>query len=941
MMPSVVAAQAAKSGPGTDATSAAVDAPEEAIVVTGSRLAVSGYTAPTPVTVVGEELIQRDAKISIGDTIRELPAVGASSSPNNGQGAGNIVGGITGLDTINLRQLGVTRTLVLFDGQRVTQSNVTGQVDIGTMPTMLVQRIDVVTGGASAAYGSDAVAGVVNLILNRNFDGLRISAEGGNNSNWDQRSYRLQMAAGTGFAGDKGRLIFAANHQDSPQTIFSNQRSWNRYTQLVNNPAFAVGNGQPRLIHADNVGLSNATTGGLITNVATNPASLRNIQFGPNGTTSTFTPGIVSGGVASDVETLHPSISNLTTEFRATTLFGYGSYEVADWLRISLQGNYGRTRARNNSVPYTRLGNIVVRSDNAFLPQSVRDQLTAAGATQFNFGTTNMNNITPGDYDLDDFEQSLGIPVAVTERTLKRGVLSFEGDIGGGWTYNAYAQIGKVIVDQSTTNNTIVSNYNKAIDAVRNTGGQIVCRVNADTNPANDDPACVPLNIFGTGVASPEAIAYTNIGPGVNFQRQDLEQQVYALSFQGTLPFSMPAGEIPIAFGGEYRTEEGNITVDAGAAARIYPVANFVAFSGKYNVKEAFVELDVPIIKDGFIKSLNINGAARVTDYSTSGTVTTWKVGVTSELNDSIRLRATYSRDIRAPNLNELFSAGISTQGQFRDPRQPAGSPLVTVFSVVSGNPDLDPEVAKTFAAGVVLRPSFLDRFTLSVDYYNIAVAGSIESVSTTQIEDRCLAGEQVFCESYVYNSAGQFVEFRRAPLNLASRKTSGLDFQADWSVPLFTGNLQFRLLGNYVITGTQELLGNVNSFVGSLGADSTATGFPRARGNFSATYASGPFSGTFQTRFIGAAKLNVDWGPLDVDDNSIPPIAYIDLRASYQLTEEVQLFGAVDNLLNTAPPNVAAGPTRGFSVTYFAPIRNDIYDAIGTSFRVGARLKF
>lgn len=572
LVPAVVLAQEQTSIPVASAP-AEDEVAERGIVVTGTRITASGYTAPTPVTVVGEEIIQRDAKISIGDTIRELPAVGASASPNNGSGAGNIVGGITGLDTVNLRQLGVTRTLVLFDGQRVTQSNVTGQVDIGTMPTMLVQRIDVVTGGASAAWGSDAVAGVVNLVLNRKFDGLRISAEGGETYAFDQKSYRLQMAAGTGFDGDKGRLIFAANHQDSPDTIFANQRGWNRQRQLVNNPAFAAGNGQPRLIHADNVGLSGATTGGLIANTAANPAALRGITFnGPNAEIGRFQPDIISGGVAAggNVDLLHPQISNLTTEFRSTTLFGYAAYEFTDWFRVSLMGNFGQTRARNNSVPYTRLGNIVVRNDNAFLPQAIKDQMAQLGVTQINVGTTNMNNISPGRFSLDEFEQSLGIPVAITQRTLKRGVLAFEGDLGGGWSYNAYAQIGKVIVNQNTTNNTVIARYNRAVDAVRLADGRIVCRVNAVPGP-NNDPNCVPLNIFGNGVASREAIAYTNTRPGENFQRQDLEQQVYAATVQGTLPFGLPAGNIATAFGVEYRTEDGVITVDPGAAARIYP----------------------------------------------------------------------------------------------------------------------------------------------------------------------------------------------------------------------------------------------------------------------------------------------------------------------------------------------------------------------------------
>ncbi len=910
---------------------------DETIIVTGSRISVAGYTAPTPVTVVGEEIIQRDAKVTIGDTIRELPAVGASASPNNGSGAGNIVGGITGLDTVNLRQLGTVRTLILLDGQRVVQSNVTGVVDIGTMPTILVKRIDVVTGGASAAWGSDAVAGVVNLVLNREFDGLRASVEAGESAAFDQRNYRFQAAWGTGFADGKGRFIIAGNHLESPDVIFNNQRSWFKATQLVNNPAFVTGNGQPRFIHADGVGLSQATTGGL---VVAGPASIQGRTFlagsstlVPLGATNT-SGGVATGG---NVDQLHSAISSLTTEFNSSTLFGYGAYEAADWLRVSLQANYGRTYSRNNSVPYTRLGNITVRSDNPFLPAEITNALTAANATSFRFGTTNMNNVVLGDLSLDDFEQSLGIPVATTERTLKRGVLSFEGSLGGEWRYNAYVQHANVIVNQQTLNNTIIANYNRAIDAVRNSAGQIVCRVNADTDPNNNDAACVPLNIFGVGVASPEAIAYTNVGPGENFQRQDLVQNVASISFQGKLP-GLAAGDIAVAFGADYREEIGDITVDPGAAARIYPVANFVPFSGRYDVKEAFAEIDVPLIKDGFVKSLNFNAAGRVTDYSTSGTVTTWKLGLTSQVNDDIRLRGTYSRDIRAPNLNELFSQGISTQAQVRDPR--TGN-FVTVFSVVGGNTALAPEIAKTLALGMVLTPSWLNRFNLSVDYYNISLSGAIATVSIAQIEARCLAGEQLFCDQYIYGGAGGTLsEVRRVPLNLSSLKTSGIDVQMDWQVPLFTGTLALRALGNYTLTGRQELLGEVNNFVGSLGPDSAVTGFPRARGIFSATYNSGPFSGTVQSRFIGAAKLNNAWGPNDVDDNSIPAIAYIDLRASYQISDAFTVYGTVDNLTNKAPPIVSAGPARGFSATYFAPVRNDIHDAIGRTYRIGVRVK-
>ena len=222
----------------------------EQVVVSASRISIAGYQAPTPVTVVGSEQIQRDSKTSIGDVIRELPAVGNSSSPTNGGGAGNIVSAITGVDTVNLRNLGITRTLVLFDGQRVVQSNITGGADLSTVPASLVQRIDVVTGGASAAWGSDAVAGVVNLIINHNFEGLKGNIQFGDSWKDDLRSYKGEVSYGQGFDGDRGHFIVSGQYTDSPDTIFSGQRSWYKAQALVNNPAYHGGNQWRAAIHS-------------------------------------------------------------------------------------------------------------------------------------------------------------------------------------------------------------------------------------------------------------------------------------------------------------------------------------------------------------------------------------------------------------------------------------------------------------------------------------------------------------------------------------------------------------------------------------------------------------------------------------------------------------------------------------------------------------------
>ncbi len=952
--------------PVTDSTSVATEDTEQAadIIVTGSRIQAAGYTAPTPVTVIDEATLVRDARPTIGDAIRELPAVGGSASPNNTSGAGNIVAGVTGLDTVNLRNLGVVRTLVLFDGQRVVQSNVTGQIDIGTIPTALVTRTDVVTAGASAAWGSDAVAGVVNLVLNKKFDGVRVSAEYGDTYTFDRKNYRIQGAAGIGFDDDRGRAIIAGNVFEAPENIFANQRSWNRYRQLVNNPNFTTTNGEPRLIHADNVNLSGATTGGLIlggcrvaltaagacpTAGTSTAGTLTRQQFvGPNATLAPFNATNISGQVASDAETLQAALNNLAVQYKTSSLFGFLSYDFADWLKASVQLNYGTTFSKNNSVPFIRIGAQApyIRVDNPYLPEAVRQQAVAQGLTAIQIGTTNINNATADTLSYGNFvRNSVGVPVATTDRTLKRGVFSIEGDLGGGWSYNAYVQHGRVRVYQTTQSNAIIANYNRAVDAVRNAQGQIVCRVNADASAANDDPACAPLNIIGEGVASQEAIRYINVKPGQNFQVQKLKQTVVAVSAQGTLPFGFAAGNIAVATGVEYRTEDGKITNDDGAKARIYSVANFPSFSGDYDVKEAFLEVDVPILKDSFVQSLNVNAAGRVTDYSTSGQVETWKIGVISDINDAIRVRGTVSRDIRAPNLNELFSTGLST---LSSAVSPGTGTQVSIFTFASGNPNLTPEIAKTYTGGVVLRPSiFGRRLNVSVDYYKINVKGAIVSVGANEVLNRCNAGDTQFCSQLVFNgpigSNGQplLSQVNTFPQNLASLTTSGIDYQLDYTFPFLSGDLQFRLLGNYTINFRQNQLGTIVNSAGAIGPDNPFTGFPKARFTFSTSYNSGPLSLTAQSRFIGAAKLVYTWTSKDVDDNSVPAIAYVDLRGSYQVNEQFQLFATVDNLFNKSPPNVAAGPTQGQTSYYFTPVSGIIYDVIGRQYRVGARFKF
>ena len=930
----------------------------EQVIVSASRISIGGYQQPTPVTTVTAEQLRRDAFTDIGDAIRQLPAFGASSSPNNTIGANYIVSGTPGIDVVNLRNLGVLRTLVLFNGQRVVASALSGGVDLSTMPTSLVERVDVVTGGASAAWGSDAVAGVVNVILNRDFHGLAANIEGGDSWKGDHRTAKSELSYGTDFDGDRGHVIGSVSYLNSPDTLFVSQRSWYRNSRLVNNPAFAPGNGQPQYIHADNVGLSQATQGGLITASPANGAglganALRGIQFvGPNGTPAPFDFGNISGAYSNggNGEGSEGDLDHLTIPLRAFTFFGYGRYRLADNLSASIELNYGKSFSEDNSYAANRFGTITIQRDNAYLNPAIGAQMDALGITNFSLGTSNLNNLaSTGAHlvgnSLSAEAQSLGVPVSTNRRQLFRGVFNLDGSLGGSWSWNAYYQHGLSRVNTVVINNIYTPNYNLAVDAVRVTPGNIgasglavgsiACRSTL-TNPAN---GCQPLDLFGVGVASGAAIAYIN-GParaGHDYQLAVLNEDVASLAIQGTLPWSFGAGPVSAAFGGEYRKEGGRVTTDPLTQAKLFSVGNFSGFFGQYNVEEGFVEIEAPLLKDSIVQSLEFNTAGRLTSYSTSGLVETWKVGLTSQINDDVRARTTWSFDIRAPDLQELFSGGFSVLGAFSDPRTGAN---VQTFTQTSGNPNLKPEESTTFSGGIVLTPRWAPGLSLSADWYSIQINKAIATINASTLVAQCTAGIQISCAQLVFGGpGGSLSQINTLPINANRQTVSGLDLEGDYHISFRAGAIDLHWIANYTDEQTQTAQGVTVEYAGGIGADSPVRGVPQFKTSFAATYAQGPWQGTVQGRLIGAARLNTAWGPLNVDDNNVPPVAYLDLRGAYSWTSNIQLYAAIDNLFNTAPPLVA-GTTNSLT-PYDASIRDDVYDAIGRQYRVGVRLRY
>jgi iron complex outermembrane receptor protein len=544
--------------------------------------------------------------------------------------------------------------------------------------------------------------------------------------------------------------------------------------------------------------------------------------------------------------------------------------------------------------------------------------LVAAGQTSFSLGK-----------DTVDF----GPPTSRNTRDVWRAVVGLDGEVGPSWKWHAYYTHGESITNLYADNDTIIANFNNAVDAVRTPAGAIVCRSTL-TNPTN---GCVPLNLFGVGVASPAAIAYTH---GIAFQRSIVKLDVASVDASGTI-FRLPAGDVSVAVGGDYIKNQASSTQDALALARAYAVQNFQPFSGQRDIKEGFVETVIPILKDApLAKRLELNAAGRITDYSTSGNVKTWKVGISDQIFDDLRVRGTLSHDIRAPTLTDLFSGGTLTQQPVFDSLTNKTYPQ---YTNAKGNPALRPEEANTLTAGIIYSPGFIRGLQFSVDYYRINLKGAISSISAAQELAFCNAGQAQYCQ-YVHRDATQAIlSIDTVPVNVASLKTQGWDFELDYRHPVGPGQVTFRGLASYVPVFRQvDALGNVTNLAGQVG--DLNPGEPKWKANAYLTYEQSLFSLTLNARYVGSAVLQNNWvSGVDVDNNSVDSFLTFGLTAIVKLggKGDYALTFGIDNLFDRDPIDLPVIPS---TVQYSAPGlggRFDLYDPMGRSFRIGVRTKF
>ncbi|MFV3131253.1 TonB-dependent receptor plug domain-containing protein [Niveispirillum sp. KHB5.9] len=895
----------------------------EEIMVTATRIQRNGYDAPTPTSVIGIEEIAAKAPANIADFVNELPALSGSTSPK--ANVGSLSAGLIGINALNLRNIGANRTLILLDGQRVAASTLTGLVDINTLPQALVKRVDIVTGGASAGWGSDAVSGVVNFVLDKDFTGIKGTVQGGVTTYGDDRNFNASLSAGTRFAEDRGHVMISGEvaHNDGIKGI--GDRKWFNSAKLFINPAYTATNGQPQLLNLPGAGFATATPGGIITS-----GPLRGTYFGPGGTPAQFNYGsIVSGNfmVGGDYQYADFAKSgDLDPRLNRQSVFGRISYDLTDHVTIYGQTSYNRATSRVASLTQFNFGNITIQPDNAFIPASIASRVTAP----FSLGT---------------FNQDLGPAIATTRRSSQRYVLGIQGDVaalGSDWKWDVYGQksINNVYTDGLLT---ITSRYNQAIDAVRNPStGAIVCRSTL-TNPTN---GCVPYNIFGTGVASDAARNYVL---GTSWGRSKLTQEVFAGTLRGE-PFSNWAGPVSLATGIEHRSEAVSGSNDPLSTTRSYFAGNFLASSGSYHVTEGFLETVVPLANElPFLESLDFNGAIRATDYSTSGYVTTWKAGLTWSPVSDISFRATRSRDIRAPNLAELFQSGQSSTTSFVDPFRANAS--TTAFQVTSGSTALKPEKADSLGLGVVLKPSFLPDFAASVDYYDIKIQDAIQTVTAAALVNQCFLGNTQFCSQITRNTAGVITSVNVLPVNVARQKARGLDFEASYHRPAFGGDLKLRVLATRFLENTTDdgITPPIDT-AGTNGTNGTARNtLPNWRYLASVGYDYDPVSVSVTARGFSAGVYNTTYiectsacpastaANMTINNNRLPSALYFDANVTVSIQRDIDLFLAVDNVANKDPAQMAYGPSVGSAPLSVNPL---LYDVLGRSFRAGLRFR-
>lgn len=934
----------------------AQDGEIEQIVVTGSRISRPDLQEASPIQTIGTEEIALQGTANVENILNTLPqVVGSTTQASNNPGGG--------VATVNLRNIGSQRTLVLVDGRRYISYDTDQVVDLNTIPTALIERVDVVTGGRSAVYGSDAMAGVVNFVMKNNFEGVALDTGYEISDQGDGARSHISGTVGGNFADDKGNAVLFADwtRRDS---VYADARSFTKRALQE----FGDSSGDVTFGGSSSIPGARLRVTGL------------NAALGFGGTDVKFDSiGAASRYVgATDAYNFAPT-NFLQVPQERYTVAGMAHYEINEHFKPYMEAQFVNNRV-DNELAATPIG-------SATPGVASRGGLLVHVYSPF-FDTATRNALIGLDTDGDGYVASgnwgkrleeVGSRQSQFDRSAYRVVGGMKGNIWGDWNYDAY------FMKARTTNNTI-QNGNVAISKFLagvktaflnpNTGqvqatpwnisgldnggaGTLVCATGA---PAG----CVPVNMFGPGRISGDAADYLKIG---TINSEFAETQVVSASVVNSNLFDWGAGPIGLAFGWENRQEKGAFQPDQFLSSG--DVAGFnpgLPTKGQYSVSDLYLEVNVPLIADIVaINKLEFNGAVRMSDYSNSvGNVTTYAAGLVYEPIKGIGLRAQYQRAIRGPSISELY---LGNTVSFDGAVDPCTSGPVTVGSDLynaclatgvpasqigvpfgagssypatqGGNPNLSEETSDTYTIGVVIQPTFIDNFVTTIDYYNIKIDDVIATVGAQNTVDACYTyGVASYCNLITRDSSGEFQAFEDLNQNAAKLETEGVDLQMTYNLDLLgNSNLAFSLLGTYVLKNDYTPIVGlpiVNECAGAFGR-SCGEPDPEWRHNFRTTWTTGPFTASVMWRHLG--EVTDDDPGYTYYREKFDAIDYFDLALGFDFNESVKLTVGVDNAMDKEPQLGASTQQLGNvqqSNTYPAT-----YDVLGRFWWLNLGLKF
>jgi iron complex outermembrane recepter protein len=966
-------------------------APEEEtvlteVVVTGSRIRAS-EEGPSPVVTISAEAIQQSGLTNLTELLVQAPQLLGSITTTDSSGTTDYPAGVNLLD---LRNLGTDRTLVLVNGRRHI-GGITGSaaVDVNSIPTDLLERIDVLTGGVSAIYGADGVSGVVNFVTKRNFEGLQAHGQYGLTGEGDGDNRFASITAGKNFMDDRGNVALAYEFT-SDAAVYLADRS--RGGDPFSTYAFAFNPDDPDDDPGifDRIPINNVRWADSSRNGAVDADGDLVPDFQGNGDAYDlgvpyYDNGWVQGGSSTPRAGYFGDLQAKTQKHVVNVL---SSFEFSEASRVFFEGKYATTKTWNLSQPTYEFYTIV-QADNPFLPDSISSAI-APGAVDFlfrDFGVIDEDDpetIPDGVFiSRDNFD--LAIKGDTVKRDTVRTVLGTDGNLfGGKATYEASYTFGQTKVAYDQPGHRIDERFFAALDAVDEgqflngtPNGNIRCRIDlqpagTEINPYNimwgtftpggdfsgtpqtftagASSGCVPLNLFGEGVADADALRWVNYRI---IDRTKLNQHVVSGSLSGDSAglFELPGGPLDWAVGAEYRKEKSVFNPDPILEQELLWGYSYVTDEvGSFNVKEAFAEVSVPLLRDfPAFKALTLGAAIRLSDYSTVGNTTTWKTDLNWMMDNQLSMRGTYSEAVRAPNITELFAP---TQGVFatiydpcdvqyiddgNDPAMRAANcanilgglgvdvgtfapSTNTQFATTTqpgqsgGNENLLEEKARTWTVGMTVRPEFASSLALSLDWYDIKLTNAVSTATAQQVINLCVDSPlpNNYCDSVTRLTApegtystGFISSYLVGPQNVAEYATSGLDLGLNWRFAPLTDWGSFTLNSN---AGYLKSL----TFISLPGAaprdDKEARWAPKWTVTTDLTWQRGPLSVNYGLNFFSQTRRFTEVQITNNPDISDPKYFWFkdkvqhDLHAGFSMANGVKIYGGVNNVLDAKP---------------------------------------